>query len=384
MWLLIGAGLIARVVAAFASGEGLADHESLHLVRGVVTGDPLDLYGGLEGEDRWPYPPGYVPAILGAHGFAELTGLGFIPLIRLAPIASDLGLALLVQHLLGLRGASERARVAATAAVALGPVFMGVSSYQAQIDSLAILPALAALMVWERDGPRRALLAGLLIGAGGSVKTIPLVVVLALLPWCRSPREAVTLVAAAAAVPLALLAPYLAIDAGDVLDHLSYRGFAGLGGISLLVQPELPLLPISGNGFEPNAATDLLLDAGGVLPLLALAATAAFLLRFRPPPLEAAILIWLVLWVFGVNFFLQYLVWGLPFLLVAGDLRRVVQIQLLAVPALAVFYLEVDADWAVWVFYTPPVVAIWALSVAMLVSRARASAFRPRSTRFAH
>jgi hypothetical protein len=215
------------------------------------------------------------------------------------------------------------------------------------------------------------------------VKTIPLVMVLALLPWCRSPREALTLVTAAAAVPLALLAPYLAIDAGDVLDHLSYRGFAGLGGISLLVQPELPLLPLAGNGFAPNAATELLLDAGGVLPLVALAAAAAFLLRHRPPPLEAAILIWLVVWVFGVNFFLQYLVWGLPFLLVAGELRRVVQFQLLALPPLAIVYLEVSAEWAVWVFYSAPVVALWALSCAMLVARVRASASRPRSTRFA-
>jgi hypothetical protein len=356
------------------------DHESIELVRGVVTADPLDLYEGVEGEDRWPYPPGYLPAILGAHGLAELSGIGFIPVVRLVPTLTDLGLALAVQHLLGLRGASERTRLAAAASVALGPLFIGVAAYQAQIDSVAILPALAALIVWTRDDPRRALGAGLLIGIGAAVKTVPLVMLLALLPSCRSRREAVTLVAAAVAVPLLLLAPYLAIGAGDVLDHLSYRGFPGLGGISMLAQPELALLPLSGRGVEPNGATDLLLDVGGAIPALALAAAAVLLLRFRPPPLEAAILVWLVLWVFGVNFFLQYLVWGIPFLLAAGEIRRAAAFQLLVIPPLVVTYFDVTREWAIWAFYTLPVAAIWALAAAMLVTRARAFASRPLST----
>jgi Glycosyltransferase family 87 len=380
LWLVLGVGLAARVAIAFATDAALVDHESLDLVRGVVTADPLDLYEGVEGEDRWPYPPGYLPAILGAHAVAEITGAGFIEIARLVPIATDVGLALLVQHLLGMRGATERTRVAAAAAVALGPIFVGVSAYQAQIDSVAILPALAAFVAWERGGPGRALAAGLLLGAGGAVKTVPLALVLALLPWCRSPREAATLVGAAAAVPLALLAPYLAIGFGDVVDHLSYRGFPGLGGLSMLAQPEFPLLAFAGDPLRPNAVTDALIDAGGVLPIVALIAVGALLLRFRPPPLAGAIVVVLVLWVFGVNFFLQYLVWGLPFLLAAAELRRAVQIQLLALPALAVFYLEPSTEWVIWALYTAPVAGLWALSAAMLAARTRAFASRPRSS----
>lgn len=380
LWLVLGAGLAARVAIAFATDAALVDHDSLELVRGVVTADPLDLYAGVEGDDRWPYPPGYVPAILGAHAAAEVTGLGFIPLIRLVPVGADIGLALLVQHLLGLRGAAERTRLAAAAMVGLGPIFVGVSGYQGQIDAVAILPGLAAFAVWERGGPGRALAAGLLIGAGGAVKTVPLVLVLALLPWCRSPREAAALVGAAAAVPLALLAPYLATGFGDVLDHLSYRGFPGLGGLSMLAQPEFPLLAFADDPLRTNAVTDALIDAGGVLPLVALGLAGALLLRFRPPPLQGAIVLVLVLWVFGVNFFLQYLVWGIPFLLAAGELRRALQVQLLALPALAVFYLEPTTEWVIWAAYTVPVAGLWALAAAMLVARTRAFASRPRST----
>jgi hypothetical protein len=380
LWLLLGAGLAARVVVAFLTDANLVDHASLDLVRGVVTADPLDLYEGVEGEDRWPYPPGYLPAILGAHSVAELTGAGFIEIARLVPATADIGLAFLVQHVLGLRGASDRTRLAAAGVVALGPLFIGVSGYQGQIDSVAMLPALAAFAVWEHGGSRRALAAGLLLGAGGAVKTVPLVLVLALLPWCRSPREAVTLVVAAAAVPLALLAPYLAIGFSDVVDHLGYRGFPGLGGLSMLAQPEFPLLAFAGDPLEPNALTDLLIDAGGILPVLGVAAAGAILLRFRPDPLQGAIVLVLVLWVFGVNFFLQYLIWGLPLLLAAGELRRAIQIQAVALPALAVFYLEPSTEWVIWALYTLPVAALWALAAAMLVARTRAFASRPRST----
>lgn len=370
VWIVLGAGVALRLVIAFTSGTGLVDHESEELVRGVVTNDPLDLYTGTE-EDRWPYAPGFIPLLLGAHLADELTGSGLFPPLRVISTIADVGIALLVQQMLAWRGASERTRIAAVAAIALGPIFIGVSGYHAQIDSVAILPALAGFALWERDVPRRALWAGLLIGAGAAVKTVPGVLLLALLPWCRSPREAATLVTAAAAVPLALLAPYLVHDAGEVMGHLSYRGFPGLGGLSLVVQPELALFPLSGNGFDPNPVTDLLLDHGGALAVLALLGTAGLLFRFRPPPVEAAVVICLVLWVFGVNFFLQYAIWGLPFLVVAGHVRRAIQIQLIATPALVVYYFEVSSDSAVWALYVVPVIGLWALFVAMLAGRVR-------------
>ncbi|HEX8066656.1 MAG TPA: glycosyltransferase 87 family protein [Thermoleophilaceae bacterium] len=373
LWAIVGAGTLVRLAIAFATDTSFIDLESFAIVRDALDRAPLDLYSNVEGT-RWPYPPGYLPVVAGLDALASATTIDFLHLVRVVPSLADAGLAVIVQHLLGRRGASERARLAAAGAVALGPVFVGVAAYQGQIDSVAILPALAAFAVWERGGPRRALAAGLLIGAGGAVKTVPLLMLVALAPSARSRREATGLAAAALAVPLAALAPFLAGGAGDVLDHFRYRGFPGLGGLSLVVQPDLPLYWLAGHDYDPNAATRALLDAGGAIVAVALAATAAAVARLRPHPVDAAILLWLAVWLLGLNFFLQYLVWGLPFLLARGHLRRAVAIQLLAAPALLVIYLDASREWLVWALYTVPLIALWGLTAAAFASGARGAA----------
>jgi hypothetical protein len=382
LWAIVAAGTVARLLIAALTSTGTEDLESFAIVRDALRDDPLGFYSDVP-DLRWPYPPGYLPITAGFAGIASATGIDFLHLLRTGPTLADAGIALLVQHLLGMRGASERTRLAAAGAVALGPVFVGVAGYQGQIDSVAILPALAAFVVWERDRPSRALVAGLLIGLGGSVKTVPLLLLLALLPHVRSPREALTLVTAAAAVPLALLAPYLVTDAGAVWDHLTYRGFPGLGGLSLLVQPDLPLFWQAGHDYDPNGATELLIDTGGgVVVALGLLAVAALLARFRPEPLDGAVVVWLAVWLVGVNFFLQYLVWGLPFLLARGELRAAAAIQLLAAPALLLLYVDVNTDWAVWAIYTAPLLVLYGLWVALLAGRVRRySAAMPEASR---
>ena len=381
LWLIVGAGVLARLLVAALTDTGTEDLESFAIVRDALREDPLGLYSDVP-DLRWPYPPGYLPVTAGFAGIASATGIDFLHLLRVGPTLADAGIALLVQHLLGMRGASERTRLAGAGMVAFGPVFIGVAGYQGQIDSVAILPALAAFAVWERGGANRALAAGLLLGLGGSVKTVPLLLLLALLPNVRSPREAVTLVTAAAAVPLALLAPFLVTDAGAVWDHLTYRGFPGLGGLSLLAQPDLPLFWQAGHDYDPNGATEFLLDTGGgVVVAAGLIATAALLARFRPEPLDAAVVVWLAVWLVGVNFFLQYLIWGLPFLIARAELRAAAAIQLLAAPALLLLYLDVRSEWAVWAVYTVPLLALYALWLALLGARVRRyAAAVPRAT----
>jgi uncharacterized membrane protein len=370
LWLMIGAGLAARLIVAAVTNANTDDLHSFDFVRTALREDPLHVYQDVP-ELRWPYPSGYFPFVALCAAIDSALGIDFRHLLRLGPVAADIGLAALVQHLLGMRGASERTRLAGAALVLFGPVFFGVSAYQGQLDPVAILPALAAFVLWQRDGQSRALHAGLLIGLGASVKTVPLLMVLALAPSARSLRELVTLATAAAAVPVAMLAPFLIVDAGSVIDHLRYRGFPGLGGLSLVATPQFPLFWQADHLPPTGEQTIFLLDHGDLIAAAGLIAAAAVLARFRPDPLGAAAIVWLAVWVFGVNFFVQYLVWGLPFLLARGQLRAVAAIQALAGPAVLLLYLERSEEWLLWSVYTIPMIALWVLLAVLLARTVR-------------
>lgn len=383
LWALIAVGTLVRLVLA-ATTDGVAyDLESFSIVNTALRdGDPFGFYavvnesGAFGPYPRWPYPTGSLPLVLAVGSLADALGVGLDHLIRVPFIAADAAIAWLVASFLGRRGASERTRLGAAALVALGPAFAGISGFHGQMDAPAILPAVLALWVWERlDGPQRALLAGALIGVGGAVKTAPLLMVLALLPSARSRREGLTLMAAAAAVPLAALLPFLVADPGSVLSSLRYRGAPGLGGISLLAQPALPTGWLAGENVPLNGLSRALLDWGIVVTLPVLLGVAAFALRRRLAALDAAVLLWLAFYVAGVNFFMQYLVWGLPFLLMRGHLRAVAALQLALLPALVLTYSS-SPDTLIWLLYTPPVLLAWAVAVVALV---RIATRAPRS-----
>lgn len=390
LWALLGAGVLIRGVLAFASVGVSFDIESFRLVGAELDDRPLHFYGALNQDYlvggaelyRWPYPSGFVPWIAASVGL-EKAGLPFHGVIQLPSIAADAGIAWVVQACLGARGYGERVRLVAAALVALGPSFIAVSGYHGQIDAVAILPALVALYVWERADPaRRALLAGALIGAGGAVKTVPLLMVIALLPSARSWREAAQLLGAAAAVPLLAMAPFLAADADGVFDSLRYAGAPGLGGLSLVVQPALADSWLKELPLDFTGATRALYDGGTVVMAAGLGALAAFLLRFRPPALQAVVLLWLTVYVFNPNFFMQYLVWGLPFFLIAGHLWKVAALQVALLPATVILFArpwESDVPTVVYVATMLPLWVVWV--VALVLSARDAAPPRPHDRR---
>jgi len=315
---------------------------SLRMVAQALLHRPLHLYGELNPphEYHWPYPPGYFPWVLASHGLSSVAGIPFRVCVVLPAIAADAALAWLVQVGLGRAGADERARLGGCALVAFGPAFALISGYHGQIDSVAVLPAVLALLAWERGGSRRALAAGLLIGVAVSIKTAPGLVLLALLPSVRSRREALTLCAAAVAVPLVALAPFLAVDAPGVLRALRYAGIPGQGGISMLADPNLVRhFVFDAQVTHLTAPIRLMVDHGALLTGAALAAAGTVVVRRRMAPRDGAAVLWLALYVAGTAFAFQYAVWGLPFLILAGRLRWAVWMQAgLLVPE-ALYYL---------------------------------------------
>lgn len=364
---LIAAGLVVRLVLAFTTDGEVYDMESLRLVRDALGSAPLDAYATLNVPDqgfRWPYPSAYLPFIPVAGGLSDLTGLAYTSLIRVPPMLADVAIALVVQAYLARRGFGERRRLAAVALVMLGPSFLVVSGHHGQIDSVAILPAVAAFAVWDRNPHgRRALYAGALIGLAGAVKTAPLVMLLALLPAVGSRREALTLVAAAVAVPLALMVPFLLSTPDAVRHALGYKGFPGTSGLTFLLQPELS--EQLGRDVPKSSLVEFLHERGQVLVVLALLATTALTLRLRE--VDRAVALWLAFYVVTPVFFFQYLVWGLAFLLLAGRLRLALAVQAVALAPMLIFYsrpyFSTFASHVYWV----TVVALWALLLASLV-----------------
>jgi hypothetical protein len=368
---LVALGVAVRLVVDAATDGVAFDLQSFHAVGDALRSDGFGVYGAIQ-PARWPYPPGYFPWVLIAGELPR-----FEHAIRLPAIAADVGIAWVVQDLLRRFGASEPRRLAAAAIVLLGPIFIGVSAFNGQLDPVAILPALLALWVWTKPGlGRRALFAGVLIGVAASLKTVPILMVLALAPSARSWREAGTLAAAAGLTLAVIFSPFVLSTPHEALRVFTYHGVPGFGGISWFAQPSFPHDVLAGRPVTATGALLFMRDHGHQAILWpALVLFTAYVFWRRPDPVLACVLLWLTVWVFGVNFFLQYLVWGLPFVLVRGHLVAAAAIQLALTPALLLVYNAPVSRTAALLGYTVPIVAAWFVGLGVL---AAAVGFRAR------
>jgi hypothetical protein len=386
MWLLIAVGSAIRLVLGVTTyGEG-ADMYSWQVLDQAVREDLLGVYSEVNPIDefpRYPYPPAFWPGIVASSSLEELTGIAFESLIHLPIIAADAGIALLVWTFLGMRGAGINTRLAGVALVALGPAFGIVSGWHGQFDSVAILPAVAALVVWERPGTaRRALVAGALIGLGAAVKAVAGLVLIALLPSARSRSEAVTLAAAAVAVPLVMLAPLAVADPPNSLDGgmgsiVTFEGVAGSAGLSLVAQPALAANFVEGRDVEETALSEALSEYGSLLTLAALLAVGWLMLRRRTPPPQAATVLWLTVYVAGYAVSGRYFVYGLPFFIMAGHLREVAVLQVALTLAAPLLYIGPYDSPIYTGAYVAIMLAVWLALLVALVRLTHRIAKRP-------
>jgi uncharacterized membrane protein len=382
------AGLVGRVLFALNTAGVVYDLDSLKIVAGLLHSHPGTVYqvaNANHAYPRWPYPPGFFPIIWACRIIADhiVVGDGFETMIRFPTIVSDIAIAFVVQEFLRLKGLSKPRRLAAAALVALGPSFAAISGIHGQIDADGILPVVIAVYVWERRVPRRALIAGVLIGVGAMVKSIPGLVLLALLPSVETRREAFTLIGAALAVAVAAIGPYVIHDGIHWFRNLDYNGGIGLGSLSLVAQPSLALnwlhvgsTPISGFSFDLDHAARWI-AAGTVL------CSFAVLLRARAAAPLAAAALYLTVYAFGVTFFMQYMVWGLPFLLMAGYLWQVLALEALLLAPVYVIYHGVTTNTAGKVLYVAPMLLVWAcvtVGLGLLLRRATRDRIRVRVT----
>ncbi len=364
---LIAAGAVVKVIVAFATYGQQFDIDSLALVNAVLRSPHrLELY---EIGSRWPYPAGYFPFDYLAGSFAYRTGLPFHGVIQLWPIAADCAIAWLVQDELGRRGYGERPRLVATALVALGPMFLLVSGYHGQIDSVQTLLALGAVLVVAREG--RPWVAGLLLGAAIAVKSPPVLLPLVLVPALPTWRARTQLAVPALAVPLLVTLPWLIGDFHATRSALTtYGGVPSLGGYSLIVEPSLVDAFLFGERLEPGATVRWLTDHQNLIVGLGALLAAIIARRRQLPVVTAVCLLYLAVWSFNPNGAYSYVLWGIPFLLVAGYLREVAVLQLvLSVPA-AIVYSRTAEHWLKPPYLTV-LIGVWVATVVWFIRFAR-------------
>jgi hypothetical protein len=377
--LLIAAlGLAARVALAFAF-FGSADVGVFQFFGAGFNSDPLHVYRlNVALPFPFPYPPVFLPWAGLASTLSSATGLPYHGVVQLLPILADLALAGAVHAYLGTRGATDRTRVAGFALIMLGPVFIAISGYHGQLDSVAILPGVLALIAWERPPPgSRAGISGALIGLGAATKTVPALLLLPLLAAARSWGQAFRLVALAALVVAAITLPFLIAEPAGFKPLVDYQGLPGKGGLSLVVDPGFAADSRTSAPFEEREPLNRLgrglSNNAGEITILALLALAAFLFRYRPAPIDGTVLLWLTVFAVGANFFIQYMVWAIPFFIMAGYLRETAILQLALVPAIVLTYLDdtvVSAEAAVvFVISMACLWAFWVVALAVVATR---------------
>ncbi|MEA2428289.1 MAG: hypothetical protein QOF37_1917 [Thermoleophilaceae bacterium] len=361
----MAAGTALRIVLAFTTRGQPWDIQCFVAVREALSTHGLHAYAAIF-DFRWPYPPGFFPFVGLAGAASDVTGLAYTSLIRLPSILADAGIALIVQDFLGRHGAGERRRLAATALIALGPSFIVISGFHGQIDNTAILPAVAALAVWDRvpEG-RREIYAGALIGLAGAIKITPLILLLALLPHVRSVRSAVMLLGSAAAVPLLITAPFALATPYPLRHALSYHGYPGTSPLSILLEPGLAHQ--MQHGVWPRSGALFLWQHGQIFIPAALLAVTALTWRRPFSPVDRAVVLYLTFYVVTPSFYFQYLVWGLPFIVMSGRLRLALLVQALAIPPTLLFYLAPWKSDAAVPAYFVAMVAFWLVMLGALV-----------------
>ena len=324
---VLAAGAAVRLILLLLTPGEYYDTHAIARVGAAFLNAPLHLYrldvnpGSFQGSPTypWPYLPGFTPIAGLLSWLARHLSVSVNHLDRALMCVVDLVMAWLVQWLLGRRGRPQRERLIGAGLIALGPAFIAISAVHGQIDALAWLPAVAAVGLWTRPAvSRRALVCGLLIGAGIAIKTTPGLALLALAPTARDRRELLELVLAAALIPLVTLAPFAIVAPHGLGAIADYRGFAGRAGLTVLFQPRLAIHDLTGPLVAYNATTRFLLDHSNVLLAVVLVPVAAIAWIRRFEPATAMVVLLLAFYVAGAAILPQYWLWIVPFLVLAG------------------------------------------------------------------
>lgn len=218
---------------------------------------------------------------------------------------------------------------------ALNPVSIIVSCWHGQFDALPLFWTALAMMctAWQWQA--------IALSIGIALKSFPVLLVPAFLWHLQLRRRQVQFGLLALVPVLLLLAPFVVYDAFAV-DHelFGYRGHALLG---MMVPVRTVYVPLVGERF-PVETTRLLISLSAYGFLLLYALTVRYTkCRSMSVPMQAT-LIFLLFYVVYAGIAPQYLLWVLPFMIMAARPGAVLVYSAVSTLALLGFYLYAVPD----------------------------------------
>ncbi|ROO82699.1 uncharacterized protein DUF2029 [Actinocorallia herbida] len=290
----------------------------------------------------WNYTPLYAFVLAPAVWVEQSLGVPWLVVGRIAPIAFDLGVMLLVGRL-----ASPGTSALRRFQYGCLPLPIMVSAVHGQMEPLCLLFAVGAFVV-----VRRPWLAGALLGLAVSVKSWPALFLPALLLGLPGARERIRAAAAAAAVPAVLLLT-LPLTAGTPVAAFPHIARTLLGYSPSVGTWGWPAVLLEVRPAEPTPWEDpfyLAVRKVGTLLTLAAVVAALWLWR-RARATDTALAVSSAFQAVTASHGVQYLLWPTPFA-VADPPRRAAWLFTATGLYTAVGYLVLPSltpeTWAVW------------------------------------
>lgn len=308
------AALFVRLLPTLLLPVGATyDIESYQLVtNGLLNGQ--EVYAAALG--RHPYLP-FQMFIMGVSALlAQWTGLPFVVAIKLPVILADVAITALIIHSARRERLSENYGLYLGWLYALNPVSILVTAYHGQFEAVTLFLALLAWFYWRYG--RRASASAVGLGLAILNKTWPVIFLPILLLRMRSRREQILYLTIAAAIPLLITLAYILLFSPNVRPMLfrilTHRGVAGYWGPTAV----LPLLgettPVAQTLFEAIVAVRSWL-------LLTVGILAVWITR-QQPVVQAMLTTLLCIFVVTIGIGIQWLLWLVPFAILAGVDRR--------------------------------------------------------------
>ncbi len=310
--IIVSAALFVRLVPEIVLPVGAGyDIESYQIVGSLVI-DKQDVYMNDAAIGRHPYLPLQMYWMGFSKWLADTTHMPFVKIVKLAPIAADAAIAVMLFILLNRKTGTLQTAFLGGLLYAINPISIFVSAYHGQFDAIPLLCILLALWVL----PRSSIAAGGWLGLGILDKSWPILVLPSIFFAVKRWSRRFWLLALAVLVPLLGVAVYsLLFDAPWVeiiRTALSYNHGVGVWGYTYFFR----LLSVLRPGFD--APFGWLMNNARYLTLAALGLV--WVLRASKQSLEGGILTLLVAYLALTHAFaIQYLVWIVPFAILCQD-----------------------------------------------------------------